>query len=180
MNQTRLRVKDGTLRGSKARSTTARHMITALALGVGLATAVATPIAANAAGHTCSSNNACYYNSAGFAADPPNGTGVVNPWSAVSGNYPNLNGGASPHTYNNPDVCNNVYAFYPPCNENDTISSVKNTSSTRKLRFYNNASYSGGFQTVGLLTNVSQVAYNDQISSFCWNDGSAGVSACSF
>jgi hypothetical protein len=104
----------------------------------------------------------------------------VNPWSAVAGNYPNLNGGASPHTYNNPDVCNNVYAFYGPCNENDTISSVKNTSSTRKVRLFNNASYSGGFQTVGLLTNVSQVNYNDQISSFCWNDGTAGVGACSF
>lgn len=166
-------------RTTKRRSTT-RRMIAAAVFGAGLAVAFSTPTAATASGHKCSSDNICYYNNAGFAADPPDGSGVVNPWSAVDGNYPDLNGGASPHTYNNPDVCNNVYAFYPPCNENDTISSVKNTSSGRKVRLYNNASYSGGFQTVGTLTNVSQVSYNDQISSFCWNDGSAGVSACSF
>lgn len=157
-----------------------RRLVAVAAFSAGLAMAIVTPVAAYAAGHTCSSNNVCYYNSAGFAADPPGGAGVVNPWGAVAGNYLNLNGYASPHTYNNPDVCNNVYAFYPPCNENDTISSVKNTSSSRKLRLYNNASYSGGFQTIWTLSSDNLVTYNDQISSFCWNDGSAGVSACSF
>lgn len=167
--------------GSKARRSPARRLVAAAALGAGLALAVATPMAANAAGHTCSSNNICFYNNSDWLADPPDGTGVVNPWSAVAGNYPNLNDSrVSPHTYNNPDVCNNVYAFYFLCNENGTISSVKNTSSTRRLRLFNDANYSGGFQTLNSLIWVSIVAHNDQISSFCWNDGTAGVSACSF
>lgn len=180
MNRTNRGATEGGLRESKARHTSARRLIAAVALGAGLATAVVTPIAANADGHTCSSNNACFYNSAGYAADPPDGLGVTNPWGAVAGNYLNLDGGAIPHTYNNPDVCNNTHSFYYACNENDTISSVKNTSSTRYVRFYNNGSYSGGFQTIFPLTSSPQVTYNDQISSFCWNDGTAGVSACSF
>lgn len=180
MDRTKRGAADGALKDPRQRSGVLR-LIAAVALGAGLATAVVTPIAANAAGHTCSSNNACFYNSAGFAADPPSGLGVTNPWGAVAGNYPNLYSPyPSPHTYNNPDVCNNTHALYFACNENDTISSVKNTSSTRKLRFYNNASYSGGFQTISVLGNDNQVTYNDQISSFCWNDGTAGVSACSF
>lgn len=142
--------------------------------------AVVVPGVASAAGHTCSSNNICYFNSANLAADPVNQPIAVNPWGAVSGNYPNLYSFPEPHTYNNPEVCNQTFALTAQCNENDTISSAENTSSTRKVRLYNNASYSGGFQTLGVGTTVGQVTYNDQTSSFCWNDGSAGVSACRF
>lgn len=180
MNRTTSLAGSAAAAGSRTARSKLRRIIVAAALGGSLAVAVATPMAATAAGHTCDANNICYFNSHNRLHDPPDGTGVVNPWSAVAGNYPNLNGGASPHTYNNPDVCNNVYAFYPACNENDTISSLENTSSTRKVRIYNDANYSGGFQTFGVNTVTNQVTYNDQTSSFCWNDGTAGVSACSF
>ena len=84
-----------------------------------------------------------------------------------------------PHTYNNPESCNQWNALAYQCDLNDTISSVKNTSTYRSLRVYNNANYSGGYQTLYIGQRDSQVTYNDQISSECWNYN-ATVSACKF
>lgn len=134
------------------------------------------PVAARADVHSCSTGDVCVFNNASFNADPPDGWGVTNPWSAFAGNYPNMHNWPSPHTYNNPDVCNNTHAFTAACNLNDTISAAKNRSSAYKVRLFNDANYSGGFQTLNALTSDTQVTYNDQISSLCWNTGSP----CSF
>jgi len=96
---------------------------------------------------------------------------VVNPWSAINSNYANMYNFPSPHTYNNPDVCNNVWAGLAACNINDTISSEKNRDASYSLRLYNDANFSGGFETLGPLNSVNRVTYNDQITSFCWNTG---------
>lgn len=162
-----------------------RNAVIAAVSGGALAALAVAPSVANASGHTCASGDACYYNSANYAADPTNGTGVVNPWSAVSSNYFDLDGSTdytnpnypSPHTYNNPDICNTnaFWAAQHICNENDTISSVKNRKSI-SLRLYNDAFYSGSYQTMSSLTSLSQVRNNDQISSFCWS----GTGQCNF
>ena len=164
----------------KSRPVLARRLAGAALVGAALATLTATPMAASASGHTCASDDICYYNSANYLADPPTGTGVVNPWGAVSGNYYSLKGDVEPHTYNNPDVCNQAFALTARCDENDTISSMKNKSSNRKVRLFNDIHYSGSYQTVSPLTSLSQVRNNDQISSFCWNDGVSGASLCYF
>lgn len=137
------------------------------------------PTVVNAAGHSCDSGDACVFNNASFNADPPGGWGVTNPWSAFNNRYYNMYNWPSPHTYNNPDVCNNTMAGLAACNINDTISAVKNRDLTYKLRLFNDAGYSGNYQTLGAGIGTTQVTYNDQITSFCWNTGGGG-SACVF
>ncbi|MFT4051910.1 MAG: hypothetical protein QM677_06625 [Microbacterium sp.] len=154
----------------RRRSRTLIRTLGAAVFGMIAATSVI-PIAANASGHSCSSGDVCVFNNASFDADPEGGLGVTNPWSAFSGGYYNMSSWPSPHTYNNPDVCNNVYAFWAICNLNDTISAAKNKDSTYKVRLFNDAGYSGNYQTLRPLTSDSQVTYNDQISSECWNAG---------
>jgi hypothetical protein len=95
---------------------------------------------------------------------------VLHPWSAFDGSYGNMNNWP-PHTYNNPDTCNNIQGYAPKCNLNDTISGAKNRDATYKVRLFNDAYYSGAYQTIYPLTSVTQVAYNDRISSLCWNAG---------
>lgn len=151
------------------------NMITAAAAVGVVAAATFTPIIASAAGHTCVSGDVCVYNQSGLRADSPTATSALWPWSAFNGGYANMNNWP-PHTYNNPDTCNNIQGFAARCNLNDTISSARNRDATYKVRLFNDAHYSGSYQTVSPLTSVSQVIHNDQISSLCWNAGTV----CSF
>lgn len=163
-----------------------RGSLLAAMSGVALAASMAAPVAANASVHTCVAGDICVYNSASYQADPPSGGGVVNPWNAITGNYYDLDGATdptnpnapSPHTYNNPDVCNTnvIFAASKACNENDSISSVKNRNSSRDLRLFNDAFYRGSYQTMSALTSLSQVRNNDQITSFCLSK----VGSCPF
>ena len=151
-------------------------MLTAAVGGAVLGLSLA-PGVALASGHTCSSGDVCVYNdSLNFGPpDDPYASSVLHPWSAFDGSYGNMNNWP-PHTYNNPDTCNNIQGYAPKCNLNDTISGAKNRDATDKVRLFNDAYYSGAYQTIYPLTSVTQVAYNDQISSLCWNAGTV----CSF
>lgn len=163
-------------RGESSRRPRARaRLVGAIVAGAVAALAFA-PLSAMADGHSCSSGDVCVYNNANLLADPWNGTGVVNPWSAFSGGYANMYNWPSPHTYNNPDVCNNVYGFWKQCNLNDTISSARNRDGSFKVRLFNDANYSGGFQTINPGASVNQLTHNDQVTSLCWNAGTV----CSF
>lgn len=142
----------------------------AITTAIGVATALAfAPLAANAIGHTCVSGDVCFYNNASFNADPPNGLGVTNPWSAISGNYYNMHNWPEPHTYNNPDVCNNTHALFAICNINDSVSAAKNKSTQKNVRLYTDAGYSGNYQTILRGSSTTQVTYNDQTSSIYWS-----------
>lgn len=104
---------------------------TLVAVAFGMIAAMSlVPSVTSAAGHSCDSGDACVFNNASFDADPSDGWGVTNPWSAFDNRYYNMHNWPSPHTYNNPDVCNNTMAGLSACNLNDTISAVKNRDLT--------------------------------------------------
>jgi len=110
-----------------------------------------------------------------YTPDSPTASAVLHPWSAFPNNYANMNNWP-PHTYNNPDTCNNIQGFALKCNINDSITYVRNRDASYKARVYNDACYSGSYQTINTLTSVSPVTYNDSISSLCWVGGS--VASC--
>ncbi len=80
-----------------------------------------------------------------------------------------MDGGLYFHTYNYPSECNSWAAF--SCRLNDSISSVQNLSDHRSVRIFTDVDCDGNYQKIGIYGSVSQVTYNDQTSSECWNDG---------
>lgn len=141
-----------------------------------------TPAAALAKGHTCVSGDVCLFEKANWAADDPWLDARINPrapWSAFDGNYANMfKAFPSPHTYNNPDTCNNVHALQPYCNLNDTVTSARNRDSSYKVRLFVHANWSGSYQTLRPLSSDPDVVYNNQTTSLCWIGGSITVANC--
>ncbi len=110
----------------------------------------------------CDNNEVCVYKDANFGI----------PRSDFLYYYDDMDGGLYFHTYNYPPECNSWRSFF--CRLNDSISSVRNLSDHRSVRLFTDAHYDGYYQTIGPNMSVSQVRFNDQTSSECWNDG--GVS----
>ena len=84
--------------------------------------------------------------------------------------YDDMDGGINFHTYNYPSSCNTIPGWWD-CRLNDSISSVDSWSDHRSIRIFTDAHYDGSYQTIHIYGRVMQVAYNDQTSSECWNDG---------
>lgn len=142
-----------------------------------------TPVAAFAAGHSCSSGDVCVYEDDSWQASDPWLSATywpTHPWSAFNGNYANMNNGLWPHTYNNPDTCNNAYAYYAPCNLNDTITSAKNRDGSYKVRLFVHSNWSGSYQTISPLYYVSKLrsGIDNEVSSLCWIGGSINTPTC--
>jgi len=106
----------------------------------------------------CDYNEVCVYKDANFGV----------PRSDFRYFYDDMDGGLYFHTYNYPPECNSWMAFF--CRLNDSISSVQNLSDHRSVRIFTDAHYDGYYQTIGRYWSVSQVMFNDQTSSECWND----------
>jgi hypothetical protein len=90
------------------------------------------------------------------------------PWSDFKYGYYDYGGCPGCHTYNYRESCNTWNSAKYLLN--DSISSARNHSYTRHIRFYTNKGYSGVGQTVYARTVSSQVRYNDAYSSHCWDD----------
>lgn len=108
----------------------------------------------------CDNNEVCVYKDANFGT----------PRSDFLYYYDDMDGGINFHTYNYPSSCNTIPGWWD-CRLNDSISSVQNLSDHRSVRIFTDAHYDGNFQTIGIYGSASQVTYNDQTSSECWNDG---------
>ncbi len=107
----------------------------------------------------CNNNEVCVYKDANLGT----------PRSDFLYYYDDMDGGLYFHTYNYPPECNTWAAF--GCRLNDSISSVDSWSDHRSIRIFTDAHYDGSYQTLRIYGRVMQVAYNDQTSSECWNDG---------
>lgn len=141
-----------------------------------------TPTAASAEGNSCVIEDVCVYESANLVADPTNLDARINPtnpWSAFAGYYENMfKMFPSPHTYNNPESCNQIHALQPTCNLNDTITSARNKDTSYRVRLFTNASYRGSWQTLAPLSSDNTLTYNNQTSSLCWLGGRITVANC--
>lgn len=157
------------------------RVVVAVLIGALLAGAM-TPIAAYADGNTCVTGDVCVYEDANWAADPTDLDLRINPrhpWSAFDGPYDNMfKAFPSPHTYNNPEGCNQIHALQPYCNLNDTITSARNRDRTYKVRLFKDAFWKGSFQTLAPLSSDGVLTYDNETSSLCWLGGKITVANC--
>lgn len=146
------------------------------AAGACLASALVGSSPAQADGGACVSGRLCIYNATSFKTS----SDETYPSSIINGNYYDFNNFPSPHTYDNPDSCNGSDGqFNGACNENDTISSVKNTSTKYANRIYTDAHYSGSYEKIAAGSSDTSVTYNNQTSSECFNSDKS-ISGCNF
>lgn len=148
------------MKGSRLR----RKLLTAATLVIAVVVSFSVvppqPVSAAETDGYCENNEVCVYMNANF----------VTPRSDFTYYYPDMDGGFDFHTYNYPSSCNEFPGAWN-CRRNDTISSVQNLSDHRSVCIFTDAYYDGNFQKIGIYGSASQVTYNDQTSSECWNDG---------